>query len=69
VKRLPSQVPKLALRVGEAAQALSVSEDFFAGHIACELRWVRYGSLKIVPVKELDRWLESNASRVLDEAS
>ena len=34
---------------------------------ACELRWVRYGSLKIVPVSELEQWLEKSASHVLGD--
>jgi hypothetical protein len=60
-------VPRLALRVGEAAQALGVSEDLFAQQIAPELRWVRRGRCKFVAVKELCRWLDANSERVLEE--
>ena len=60
-------VPRVAFRVGEAAQALGVSVDFFSEHVAPELRWVRRGSVKIVSRSELEAWLEREASRTLDE--
>jgi len=60
-------VPRLALRPGEAAQALGVSGDFFTEHVASELRWVRRGALKLVPVAELERWLRDHAALVLGE--
>lgn len=58
-------VPRLALRVAEAAAALGVSEDFFHDQIAPELHWVRRGRAKIVATAELQRWLDSNSERVL----
>ena len=61
--------PRLALRVGEAAESLGVSEDFFARHIAPELRWVRRGAVKLVSRTELERWLDREAARTLEEAS
>ena len=57
-------LPRLAFRVGEAAQVIGVSEDFFAEHIARELRCVRRGKLKLYPLRELERWLEKSASSV-----
>jgi hypothetical protein len=57
----------LAFRVGEAATVLGVSEDHFARHIAPELAWVRRGAVKLVPLRELERWLDASASRVLGE--
>ena len=65
--RARASVPRLALRVGEAAEALGVSADYFAEHVAPELRWVRRGALKLCPVTELERWLGENAARTLDE--
>jgi hypothetical protein len=50
----------------EAPEALGVSHDFFREHIAGELRWVRRGRKKLVSVRELERWLDENASRVLE---
>jgi excisionase family DNA binding protein len=62
----PMRFPPLALTVTQAAEALSVSDDFFREHIAGELRWVRRGSKKLVATRELERWLAENASRVLE---
>jgi hypothetical protein len=30
---------------------------------------IRRGRLRLVPVRELERWLDANAARVLDEVS
>ncbi len=65
----PVTVPRLALRVEEAAVALGVSDDHFREHIAHELRWVRRGRAKFVAVSELEAWLDRNAERVLGEAA
>ena len=59
-------VPRLALSIDEAARALSVSRDFFDQHIRHELRVVRRGRKILVPVQELERWLENNAALTLD---
>jgi hypothetical protein len=58
-------VPRLAFRVGEAARALGLSEDFFAEHVAPELKWVRRGRLKLVSRKELEDWLRRSAALTL----
>lgn len=60
---------RLAVRPPEAAALLSVSEDYFAQHIAHELRWVRRGRLKLVAVPELERWLERAAARTIPETN
>jgi hypothetical protein len=57
--------PLLALRPEAAAQALGVSRSFFFAAILPELRVVRRGRLRLVPVAELESWLEKNAARVL----
>jgi hypothetical protein len=61
-------VPRLALSLSEAAAALGVSGDFFAEHVAPDLRLVRRGRKRLVAVAELERWLERNASRTLEGA-
>jgi hypothetical protein len=58
---------RLALTRIEAARSLGVSVDFFDEHIAPELRTVRRGRLRLYPVRELERWLDANAARVLDQ--
>jgi hypothetical protein len=58
-------VPRLALDVTEACEALGVSWGFFREHVAPEVRVVRRGRRKLVPVAELQAWLDANAARVL----
>ena len=58
------QLPRLSISPGEAAEMLGVSRDFFDEHIKPELRIVRRGSKTIlIPVAELERWLEKSAAR------
>jgi len=61
----PVQPIRLALSKDEAAAALGVSIDFFDAHIAHELRIVRRGRRRLIPLRELERWLESNAARAV----
>ena len=56
---------RLTLSPEEAAQALGVSRDFFDAHVKPELRVIRRGRLVLVPVRELERWVEENAAAVL----
>jgi excisionase family DNA binding protein len=62
---LKPSTPALALTVQEAAAALSVSYDTFHEQIEPELRIVRIGRRKLIPVAELERWLAENAERTL----
>lgn len=59
--------PRLALRPEQAAQALGVSRSLFFEAILPELRVVRLGRLRLVPVVELERWLDRQAARTLPE--
>jgi len=54
--------PRLGLTIEEAAEAVGMSESSFKRHVQPELRMVRRGSLRIVPVPEIERWLAENAS-------
>lgn len=54
--------PRLGLTVEEAAKAVGMSESSFKRHVQPELRIVRRGSLRIIPIPELERWLEENAT-------
>ncbi len=56
---------RLTLSPAEAANALGVSRDFFDAHVKPELRVVRRGRLVLVPVRELERWVEENSAAVL----
>jgi excisionase family DNA binding protein len=55
--------PRLGLSLDEAAATLGVSRDTFDRHIRHELRVVRRGRCLIVPVSEIERWLEREAAR------
>jgi excisionase family DNA binding protein len=57
---------RLALSKGEAADALGVSVDFLEEHVMRDLRVVRRGRRRLIPVCELERWLDANASLALE---
>jgi hypothetical protein len=42
-----------------------MSVDSFERHVQPEIRLVRRGKLRLVPVAELGRWVEENMSDVL----
>lgn len=59
-------LPRLALSKTEAASTLGVSVDFFEQHVMPELRIVRRGRRRLIPVGELRRWLDDSAYRTVD---
>jgi hypothetical protein len=61
-------VPRVALTKVEAAAALGISIDSFERHVQPELRVIRRGRMRLVPVRELERWATENASLTLDGA-
>jgi hypothetical protein len=56
---------RLAITRAEAARALGVSINSFERHVQPELRIVRRGKLRLIPVREIERWLEENAEWTL----
>lgn len=52
--------------MGWAADALGVSVDFLEEHVMHELRIVRRGRRRLIPVREPERWLDANASLALE---
>ena len=64
--RPPSPLPRLAISPDEAAAALGVSRDYFDEHVAHEIRIGRRGRRKLVPVRELERWLDESAAVTLE---
>ena len=54
-------LPRLALSKREAALAIGVSVDYLEEHVMPELRVVRRGRKVLVPVQELERWLDRSA--------
>ena len=68
VPQRPSErVPRLTLSIDEAAAALGVSRDSLEREVLHELRTVRVGRRRLVPVRELERWVERNAACVADD--
>jgi hypothetical protein len=64
-KKLPAAIPRIALTPSEASAAIGVGPDFFDANVAPELRIVRRGRKRLVPVSELERWMAENAEQVL----
>jgi hypothetical protein len=58
-------IPRLALTREEAATAIGMSLDSFERHVQPTLRLVRLGRMRLVPIAELERWLEEHAERVV----
>jgi excisionase family DNA binding protein len=56
--------PALALSVEQACEALGVSWDTWRAHIEPDVRLVRLGRRKLIPVSELQAWLERHAESV-----
>lgn len=55
---------RLAVSPLEAADLLGVSRSYFYEEIYDELRVVRRGRKRLIPVSELHAWLDRNASRL-----
>jgi hypothetical protein len=62
-------LPRLSLTVAEACDVLGVSWDFWTAQVAPEVRVVRRGRRKLVPVAELERWLDANAELALPDGT
>ena len=60
----PRNVPRVALSRQEAAVSLGMSIDSFERHVQPELRLIRRGKLRLVPVAELERWADESAESV-----
>ena len=64
--RLPEgEAVRLALTRREAGEALAISVDSFERYVQPEVKMVRWGSLRLFPISDLERWLEENSSSVL----
>ena len=58
-------IPRLALTPSEAAAALGMGLTSFKKYVQPQLRIVRRGKLRVIPVSELERWADENAKMVL----
>jgi hypothetical protein len=59
-------VQPLAVDRATAAAMLMMSVDSFERLVQPHIRMVRSGRLRVVPVSELQRWLDENAEFTLD---
>ena len=59
-------VPRLALTRAEAAQALGMSLTSFDKYVAADVKMVRKGTLRVIPVAELENWVRENARGVFE---
>jgi hypothetical protein len=57
----PINVPRVALSRQEAALSLGMSLDSFERHVQPELKLIRRGKLRLIPLVELERWVIDNA--------
>ena len=55
-------VPRLGLNLEEAATSLGMSLSHFRRYVLPNVRVARTGSVRTVPVKELDKWLDLQAT-------
>ncbi len=62
-ERQRRRVPCLALRPEEAAEAIGLGRSAFYEQVLPDLRVVYVGRARLVPVRELERWLERQAVR------
>lgn len=62
-RKLKVTIPRIALTPPEAAAAIGVGPDFLDQQVAPELRFIRRGRKRLVPVIELERWITEAAKR------
>lgn len=58
----PRPVPRFALTRPEAAESLGMSLDSFERYVQSDLRLIRHGKLRLVPVVEIERWVAEQAA-------
>lgn len=59
----PNLASRLALKPAEAAAVLGISRRTFDDLVMPELRVVYVGSRRLIPVRELEKWVDASAIR------
>jgi hypothetical protein len=59
-------VPRYTLTRREAAASLGISLNHFERRVQPELKIVISGQLILIPMTELERWVQRNARRVVE---
>jgi hypothetical protein len=65
VTEIVISTPPIAVTREKAAEMVGMSVDSFERYVQPEIRLIRKGKLRLVPVDELRRWCEANAERTL----
>jgi hypothetical protein len=66
VKARPTApVPCVALTREEAAASLGISLTAFEQYVQPNVRLIRRGKIRVVPVRDLERWADQAAEQVL----
>jgi len=60
-RKISAPIPRVALTPDEAAAAIGVGKTFFNEQVRPELRLIRRGRKVLVPVADLERWVNENA--------
>jgi hypothetical protein len=58
-------VPRVLLTREEAAASLGMSLDSFERYVQPDLKLARLGRLRLVSIRELERWAEVHSEHVL----
>ena len=66
VVRVEDGAPCLAVQHKDAPAVLGLGKTSFEKYVVPEVRCVRIGSMRVYPVRELERWLERHAEMVLE---
>jgi excisionase family DNA binding protein len=53
----------MTLTIEEACEPLGISRDHFERHVMRQLRIIYCGRRRLVPVQELERWVDRQAIR------
>ncbi len=65
--RATYEVPKMALTIDEACNALGISWDLWDTYVKREVKIIRLGRRRLVPVVELEKWIAAHAAALLDD--
>jgi hypothetical protein len=65
VNRITISTPAIAVSRETAAEMVGMSIDSFERYVQSEVKIIRRGKLRLIPVDELRRWAEANAERTL----
>jgi hypothetical protein len=68
-RRQVAEVGRGALRIDEACTWLGIGRTAFEEHVLPEVRVIRRGRLRLIPLPELERWRDENAAMTLQRTA